>query len=99
MDTKFICGGEKYDVYGDNLAIGMLVSLTNIPEEITLQGTKFYFPTPFNVTLFYTERVIGQYSVSIPDFKNKVVDDFCEFTSKNKINPIVYCMKLIYFFN
>ena len=90
MDKKFICGEKQYEVYGDNRAIGLPISIGDIPEEITLQGTKFSFPSPFHVTLFYTERFIDKYNIFISDFKNKVVDDFCKFTSKNKIEFIKY---------
>jgi hypothetical protein len=90
MDTKFICGGEKYNVYGDNRAIGMPILLTDIPKEITLQGNAFYFPSPFHVTLFYTEHVVDRYNISIPNFKDKAVDDFCEFTKQNKIEFVKY---------
>ena len=74
----------------DNEVIYLLVSFNNLPEEITVQGITLYLPSPFHVSLVYIGKIIEKYNISIPDFLNKIVEDFCDFTKTNDIKVIRY---------
>src|SRR3989344_2773066 len=82
METQIICG-NKY--WLSNQTIGLAVSFKNLPEEIKVQGETFFFPTPFHVSLVYIGKIIQKYDISIPNFENKIVNDFCDFTKANNI--------------
>jgi len=90
MSSEFICGGQEYEVYYPTGTIGMLVPLDGLPLSVKVQEDTFYLPTPYHVSLFYTGRLIDKYNISIPDFKNKIIEDFCEFTKINEITLTGY---------
>ncbi len=90
MEKKTICVNDKYEIAVDKDWIGFSVSLENLPDEININGTTFYFPNPFHVSLVYIGKIIEKYNISIPDFKDKIIDDFCNFTKTNKIELIRY---------
>lgn len=90
METEFICGGSKYEIYKTTNTIGLPITLNNLPETIQIKGDTLYFPGPFHVSLFYTGRYIDKYGISIPDFVNKIVRDFCDFTKTNNIEFLGY---------
>src|SRR3989344_6054996 len=74
---KYICGDKKYIL--QDQVIYLPVSLKNLPEEIKVQGETLYFPTPFHISLVYVRKIIENYNISIPDFSNKIANDFCDF--------------------
>lgn len=88
MAVKFICGSNKYTTDGD--VIYLPVVLKGLPEEIKVKDETLYFPTPFHVSLVYIRKIIEKYNISIPDFPDKIIDDFCEFTKANTIEVIRY---------
>lgn len=89
--SRFICGGSKYEVGGEKEGvISLPVSLENLPEEVKVQGHILYLPTPFHVSLVYVGKIIEKYNVSILDFANKIVEDFCDFTKTNDISVVHY---------
>jgi len=91
MNGKFICEGEKYKLGGiNNDVIGLSVSFENLPEEIKIQETKLYPPAPFHVSLVYVRKTIANYNILIPDFSNRIVEDFCDFTKSNPIEITRY---------
>jgi len=91
MEKKFICGKDKYELGGLNTDLIFLpVSFENIPQEIKAQEYTLYFPTPFHVSLVYIGKIVKKYSISIPDFLNKIVGDFCNFIKTNPIEVIRY---------
>ncbi len=82
---------NKYQLDATNKDwIGFPVSFKNLPEEVTVQGEKFYFPTPFHVSLVYIGKMIEKYNISIPNFKDKTIEDFSEFTKANDISIVRY---------
>ncbi len=42
------------------------------------------------MSLVYVGKIIEKYNISIPDFENKIVDDFCNFTKTNNVELIRY---------
>ncbi|OGI67380.1 hypothetical protein A3A05_00920 [Candidatus Nomurabacteria bacterium RIFCSPLOWO2_01_FULL_41_12] len=89
MERPFICGGNQYIISPTN-TIWLPVSLENLSEEIKVQGYTLYFPSPFHVSLVYVGRIIKQYNIIIPDFVDKIINDFCDFTRTNNIKFLHY---------
>jgi hypothetical protein len=87
----FICGSNKYKVIGENNdVISISVSFDNLPEEIVVKGETLYFPNSFHVSLVYIQRIIERYKITIPDFKNKILNDFCDFTKECDVDIVHY---------
>jgi hypothetical protein len=88
--SKFICESNKYKLGGEkDYTIYLPVSFNNLPEEIKVQGP-LYRQSSFHVSLVYIEKIIKKYNIAIPDFKDKIVEDFCNFTKENNIYVIRY---------
>ena len=87
MEKKLICG-KKYEF--SHQTIQLPISLENLPEEIKVKGDTFYFPSSFHVSLVYIGKIIEKYSISIPNFENKIIEDFCNFVKKDKVELVTY---------
>jgi len=95
MNSRFICGNNKYKIGGTKEdTIYLPVSFTNLPKEIEVRiGTSrqmLHLPSSFHVSLVYIGKIIEKYNISIPDFVNKIIDDFCNFTKTNDIEVLFY---------
>ena len=73
-------GGPRED------CIGLPVSISLLPGKIDAEGYSLSAKTKFHVTLVAIGKIVEKHKVAIPDFLNKIVSDFCEFTQKNNIN-------------
>ena len=86
-----ICGNSKYELAGVNGdVISLPLSFDNLPEKIQVKGETLYTPTPYHISLVCIGIIKGKYNIGIPDFINKIVEDFCEFTKENKIEITRY---------
>ncbi len=83
-ENKYRVGGTKEDV------IGLSVSLTDLPKEIQIQGNTLYLKDSFHVSLVCIGIIIQKYNILVPDFFNKVVNDFCDFAKINEIKILHY---------
>ena len=88
MSSKSVCGKDKYKIGGTTNTIYLPVDFEGLPEEINIHGQTLYLPGPFHVSLVYVGRIIDKYEISIPDFINKVEEDFCEFTKTHDIDIV-----------
>ncbi|MEK7128440.1 MAG: hypothetical protein AAB933_02675 [Patescibacteria group bacterium] len=88
MDKKFICS-NKYTISATN-TIGLPVSLVDLPVEITVYGIKLFLKSSFHVSLVCINEIIRKYNVSIQDFKDSVIKDFCDFVKENDIKLLKY---------
>lgn len=87
MAKKFICGGEKYCLAGQaGNSICLPVSLLDLPEKIEVEGHTLALRNDFHITLVAVGKVIEKHQVTIPDFLEKIVADFCEFVQKNPVD-------------
>ena len=85
--SKFICGGEKYQIGGPKEdTIGLPISLPDLPEKIEVEDYELSLKTVFHISLVCAEKIIEKNNLTIPDFVNKVVADFCEFTKHTSID-------------
>ncbi len=89
MERPFICGGEKFTISATN-TIGFPVFIENLPKVITIGDNKLLLKSSFHVSLVCINEIIKKYEVLMPDFKDLVVKDFCEFTSENDIKVLKY---------
>jgi hypothetical protein len=91
MDKKFICGGKKFELGGPKEdTIGLPVAFSNLPEKIEIEGYTLFLKTTFHISLVCVGKIIEKYNISIPNFLDKVIADFCDFTKNNKIDLIRY---------
>ena len=88
MERKFVCG-NKYTISATN-TIGLPVLLQNLPTEITINGNKLLLKSSFHVSLVCINEIIKKYSIVISDFKDSVINDFCDFVKTNDINLLNY---------
>ena len=85
--AKDICGQGRYVLGGPNEdSIGLPVSISKLPEKINVEGYSLSVRTSFHITLVAIGKIMKKYKVVVPDFIDKVVDDFCEFTQKKNID-------------
>lgn len=89
MERPFICGENKYTISVTN-TIGLPVSLKNLPSEVVIDGNKLLLKSSFHVSLVCINEIIRKHNISIIDFKNSVVKDFCDFTVVNDIQVLRY---------
>ena len=89
--SKFICSGNIYELVGEKEdVITLSISLHNLPSQIEAEGYTLYFPNFFHVSLVYIGRLIEKYKIAIPDFKNRIIKDFCEFTKIHNVELVCY---------
>lgn len=87
MDRELICGGKF--VFGHE-TISLLVSLKDLPNKIIFEGSTLLINDFLHVSLVCIGKIIEKYNVHIVDFKDKIIKDFCEFSSENEICPVSY---------
>lgn len=81
MARKFICGGEKYERGGPKEdTIGLPVSFSGLPARIKVGGYELLLKDSFHVSLVCIGKIVEKNKLTIPDFVNKVIADFCAFT-------------------
>ncbi len=91
MSKIYICDGTKYEIGGPKAdTIGLPVSITSIPLRINIEGYELQLKSSFHVSLVCIGKMIEKYKISIPDFVNKVIEDFCSFVSTTEINFLKY---------
>ena len=88
MPKIFICEGEKY-TFGSQ-TISLPVVLKDLPEEINIEGYKLLLRSSFHVSLVCIGKIIEKHDVSVSNFENLVIADFCKFVAENDISLIRY---------
>lgn len=92
MNEKYICGGSKYTLEEKTRTITLPISLDDLPKEIHIKGHTLHVQVgePLHVSLVYVGQLIEKYDVTIPDFLDKVIDDFCDFIKTYDIDIAHY---------
>jgi len=91
MTKNFICGSKKYEVGGLKMdTIGLPVSLFDLPEKIEVEGYTLFLRTSFHVSLVCIGKIIEKNNLNIPDFIQKIIADFYEFTQHMNIDFVQY---------
>lgn len=88
--TRFICDG-RYRLGGSKEdTIGLSVYLSELPDKIKIEGYELLLKSEFHVSLVCIGKIIKKNNLSVPDFINKVIADFCEFTKHTSIELARY---------
>ena len=87
MDKKLICENKYEYIYE---TIGLDVKLKSLPSELFVKDQTLFLQPDFHVSLVCIGKIIERYNISIPDFLNKIIEDFCNFSKTNEIK-IVSC--------
>lgn len=88
MEKQFICG-SKYTISPTN-TIALSVSLDNLPGEIVIDGNKLLLKSSFHISLVCINEIVRKYNIVIPNFKDLIVKDFCEFVQTNDVSLLDY---------
>ena len=88
MEYKYICHSDTYYTKQDSIA--MAVSFSNLPEEIVVEDTHYFVKSEFHITLVPVGKIIEKNHITIENFKEKVIADFCEFVALNPVNLLGY---------
>ena len=62
----------------------------NLPSEVFINDDKLLLKSTFHVSLVCINEIIKKHNVVIQNFKNLVLNDFCEFSNKNNIEILEY---------
>jgi hypothetical protein len=85
---KSICGNKfQYTV---NKTIILPVKLENLPNELQIESNTLLLQSSFHVSLVCIGKIIEKHNISVPDFENKIINDFCKFCETNKIEVLEY---------
>ncbi len=87
MEKRLICD-NKFEFKHQTIALP--VSLENLPNEILFKGDTFLLKPNLHVSLVCIGEMIKKHIIAIPDFENKIIDDFCEFSQTDKIDSVSY---------
>lgn len=91
MNNNYICNSNKYRLGGQtNGTIALDVAISDLPEHIEVEGNTLLRKTSFHVSLVCIDRIVKRHSISIPDFIEKVISDFCVFINDNDISLTQY---------
>ncbi|MDD4531615.1 MAG: hypothetical protein PHH21_02840 [Candidatus Pacebacteria bacterium] len=88
IEERYICNGNKY-TFRDG-TITLPASLDNLPKQIEVEGCKLTLKSNFHVSLVCVEKIMEKHRISIPDFENLVIKDFCDFIKNNDFSLIRY---------
>ena len=90
MENKLICNNK----YGfKNQTIALPVSIENLAGEIEMDGNILVVKPSFHVSLVCIGEIIKKHNIAIPDFENKIIADFCEFTETQDVKFLRYTNK------
>lgn len=84
MPKEYICNNNKY--FYEYETIALPVSFENLPQEIEAEGYTFILKSSFHVSLVCIGKIIEKHNITIPDFENSVIKDFCEFIQNNNVS-------------
>lgn len=85
MEIKFICD-NKYEFV--HQTIGLPIKLENLPIEIIIKDNTLVLQPAFHVSLVCIGEIIKKHNITIYDFENKIINDFCEFSNTNEIKVL-----------
>lgn len=89
--AKNICGGGKYKLSGSKEdTISLPVSLSNLPATLEIERYVLNLKPDFHVSLVCIGKIIEKQKITIPNFLDKIVADFCEFTRENNIDILSF---------
>ncbi len=88
---NYICDKNKY--FFGNGYIATSVEIENLPKKLTLNNRTFLIKSSFHVSLVCVKNIVLRLG---EDFEQKIINLFCDFTSKNKISFIDYKEEIRY---
>ena len=88
MKNEFICG-DRYTISPSN-TIALSVPLDNLPSELVISGNRLVLKSSFHVSLVCIKEIIRKHNISIPNFRDEVIKDFCDFVKTNDISLLNY---------
>jgi hypothetical protein len=91
MSKRYICDSTKYEIGGQKLdTIGLPVQIVDIPSKVNIEGYELKLKSSFHVSLVCIGKIIERHKITIPDFINKIVEDFCDYLKSTEVNFLRY---------
>ena len=91
MSAQFICGGNKFVVGGPGLeTIALPISVSGLSATIKVEGCELALRPDFHVSLVCIGKIMEKHSVTLPNFRERVIEDFCGYVQYNDINLLKY---------
>ena len=87
MDKKLICE-NKFQFM--NRTICLPIKMEDLPNKLIIEGSTLLLKTSFHVSLVCIGEIIKKHNISISNFENKIIDDFCEFSRVNEVKVLKY---------
>src|SRR3989344_4032982 len=87
MERTVICEGKF--VFGYN-TISLPVFLSDIPNKIIFEHNDFFVNDFLHISLVCIGKIIEKYNVSVSNFEDKIINDFCEFSQNNEVKLMEY---------
>jgi len=81
---SYICNGDKFAISVLN-TIALPVPTIELPQIVEINGNRLVAKSFFHVSLVCVSEIIRKNHTSAPNFKDLVLQDFCEFTAENEI--------------
>ena len=87
MEIKLICDNKYEFVYQ---TIGLPIKLENLPSEVITQENTLVLQPSFHVSLVCIGEIIKKHNITIPNFEENIINDFCEFSNINDIKILQF---------
>jgi hypothetical protein len=84
MLDKYICGSKKYTIGNGTIALPVIFNA--LPKSLMINDCLMYLVGSFHISLVCLNEIIKKNKVSTYDFKNLVINDFCEYTKNNDVS-------------
>lgn len=82
-NTKIEGCGDNFKF--NNNVISLPVSIKGLPKQIEVEGYTLSLRSAFHISLVCIGKIKEKYNISISDFEEKVIDDFCNFHKEKNI--------------
>lgn len=88
MEKQFICDGTKY-IFGHE-TISLPVSFEDLPATLEIENNQLLLKSTFHISLVPIGKLIKKFDIADANFKDSVINDFCNFVKDNEISLIKY---------
>ncbi len=88
MENNYICDSKKYKFAHHTIALP--ITIGDLPDNIQIEGESLKLKSSFHVSLVCIGKIIEKYKITIDNFEDSVIADFCEFTKDTTVDIVAY---------
>lgn len=82
-----ICGNKFEYKYN---TISLPVEFKELPSNLIVENFNLFLKSSFHVSLVCIGKIIEKNSISIANFEDNVINDFCEFSKSNELRVLEF---------